>query len=285
MGVYYGMNGLWVPVGGQGGTAPIDPNLLAENIKSGVTISGVTGTFTNDGTAKASDIANGVTAYVNGQKITGSILTRAGSSETQSPSSISIPESDPNYFRSSYSFSADTLFRKGAKLNLTTSKSNLGNAVRDDVMYGMTFTSSAGVKATGALIPSVAEYTRMSETDLESATKTIVFSLSIDIYGNDTIGLAIQSSKAFYTVCNMIAGTLGSSTSYVNYMFVDYRPDTGWELTAYRGSSVTSSVAGTVSYDSTAHSLTITLSSSRVKLSAGTWSLHAFIPTTSNKYD
>ena len=66
MGVYYGMNGLWVPVGGQGGAAPIDPNLLAENIKSGVTISGVMGTFTNDGTAKASDMANGVTAYVNG---------------------------------------------------------------------------------------------------------------------------------------------------------------------------------------------------------------------------
>ena len=52
MGVYYGMNGLWVPVGGQGGAALIDPNLLAENIKSGVTISGVMGTFTNDGTAK-----------------------------------------------------------------------------------------------------------------------------------------------------------------------------------------------------------------------------------------
>ena len=68
MGVYYGMNGLWVPVGGQGGAA--DSNLLAENIKSGVTISGVTGTFTNDGTATASDMASGVTAYVNGQKIT-----------------------------------------------------------------------------------------------------------------------------------------------------------------------------------------------------------------------
>ena len=73
MGVYYGMNGLWVPVGGQGGAA--DPNLLAENIKTGVTISGVMGTFTNDGTAKASDMADGVTAYVNGEKVTGNITT------------------------------------------------------------------------------------------------------------------------------------------------------------------------------------------------------------------
>ena len=78
MGVYYGMNGLWVPIGGQGGTAPVDPNLLAENIKSGVTISGITGTFTNDATATASDIANGATAYVNGLKVTGTGAIETG---------------------------------------------------------------------------------------------------------------------------------------------------------------------------------------------------------------
>ena len=78
MGVYYGMNGLWVPVGGQGGTAPVDPNLLAENIKSGVTISGVTGTFTNDGTATASDILTGKISYVNGIKVTGTMKDLSG---------------------------------------------------------------------------------------------------------------------------------------------------------------------------------------------------------------
>lgn len=46
-------------------------NLLAENIKSGVVISNVTGTFTSDADASATDIAAGKTAYVKGKKITG----------------------------------------------------------------------------------------------------------------------------------------------------------------------------------------------------------------------
>lgn len=49
-------------------------NLSAENIKAGVTILGVTGTFTADADATAADIADGKTAYVNGVKITGTAV-------------------------------------------------------------------------------------------------------------------------------------------------------------------------------------------------------------------
>ena len=114
MGVYYGMNGLWVPIGGQGGAAPVDPNLLAENIKSGVTISGVTGTFTNDGTAKASDMANGVTAYVNGEKVTGSVnVQTAGSAKTQSYDYFGAEDAYPNDYFIRTSYTESRLFRQG----------------------------------------------------------------------------------------------------------------------------------------------------------------------------
>lgn len=54
-----------------------ETNLLSENLKEGVTVLGVTGTLetldTSDATAQASDIVEGKTAYVNGEKITGEI--------------------------------------------------------------------------------------------------------------------------------------------------------------------------------------------------------------------
>lgn len=48
-------------------------NLVAGNIKSGVTINGITGTFTNDATAVSADIRSGKTAYVKGSLVTGNM--------------------------------------------------------------------------------------------------------------------------------------------------------------------------------------------------------------------
>ena len=50
-----------------------DANLIAENVKSGVTIFGIEGSYTSDANAMAEDIAMNKTAYINGQKITGTL--------------------------------------------------------------------------------------------------------------------------------------------------------------------------------------------------------------------
>ena len=168
MGVYYGMNGLWVPVGGQGGAAPIDPNLLAENIKSGITISGITGTFTNDGTATASDIASGATAYVNGKKITGNITTT--STTTSVDGSLISLEREPitNSIYAKYTYNGNWLFRNGATLTYPIPASNFGDATAADVASGKTFTSSAGLKVTGTNPKIVAETIENNQNSAES---------------------------------------------------------------------------------------------------------------------
>lgn len=48
--------------------------ILPENIKNGISILGVNGTFTNDANATATDILLNKTAYINGAKITGTML-------------------------------------------------------------------------------------------------------------------------------------------------------------------------------------------------------------------
>ena len=64
--------------------------LVAANIKTGVTIGGVQGSFTSDGTAVAGDILNGKTAYVNGSKITGNIQSQAATTYNTSSSDQTI---------------------------------------------------------------------------------------------------------------------------------------------------------------------------------------------------
>ena len=50
-----------------------DADFIATNIKTGINIFGVTGTFTSDANATAAQIQSGRTAYVNGVKITGTL--------------------------------------------------------------------------------------------------------------------------------------------------------------------------------------------------------------------
>lgn len=64
-----------------------DSDLTAANIKTGVQIFGVTGTYTSDATASASDLLNGETAYVNGSKITGSLSVTTVYTGSSAPSS------------------------------------------------------------------------------------------------------------------------------------------------------------------------------------------------------
>lgn len=56
-----------------------DANLTSGNIKSGSSIFGVNGTFTSDATATSGKILKDETAYVKGQKVTGTIPSQQGS--------------------------------------------------------------------------------------------------------------------------------------------------------------------------------------------------------------
>ena len=132
----------------------IDNNISSENIKKDVTILGVTGTYegtdTSDATANTEDIISGKTAYVNGQKLTGNLITiSAGGSRSVSYTSYSQSTDDFYLYGKYQDYQKIYLSRDTeGEIGVEVPKSTLANAIdltadklkKDEVVLGLTGT-------------------------------------------------------------------------------------------------------------------------------------------------
>ena len=146
-----------------------DSNLTAGNIRNGVKIFNVTGSYagssssgstnTSDATATAKDIARGKTAYVQGAKITGK-LTEYLAGETLSyytsgdeEITIKRDSDSDNISIKIHCFDDDKIMRHNSYIKLGADAILFGDATAADVAKGKTFTSAAGVNVTGTAEP------------------------------------------------------------------------------------------------------------------------------------
>lgn len=146
-----------------------DSNLTAGNIKSGVKIFNVTGSYagssssggtnTSDATATAKDIARGKTAYAQGAKITGDLHEyvegKTKSYYTWGSENVTFErDSDRELINIKIPwFGNDEIMRIGSYIKLGADVTLFGDATAADVAKGKTFTSTAGLKVTGTAEP------------------------------------------------------------------------------------------------------------------------------------
>lgn len=129
-----------------------DSDLQPQNIVKGKEIFGVEGTLenidTSDATATVSDIAKDKTAYVNGEKITGTIQEGKKGYSVYVSYTDSENVSDAGFYINVESISdRDILIRNGAKVNTTVTKPAVANAIgltSDKIVKGNTILDIEG---------------------------------------------------------------------------------------------------------------------------------------------
>lgn len=165
---------------------------------------------TSDANAVAKDMAEGKIAYVNGQKVIGSVADY----DEQTGWTNRTPTKSGSNVKLAVSPGVPYLFRNG--FYLSSPLSNFGNATAADVAKGKTFTSSAGLKVAGTLesqggLPSgVSVLACGTYTPTEDATSRVDVShgLSVkpnfsiimmdDDLSNDVLASALVGAAVFY---------------------------------------------------------------------------------------
>ena len=159
---------------------------------------------TSDATATADDMVSGVTAYVNGEKITGTI-------PYEDRAFKKAPAVEGNLIYFSYNSSYEKrVIGDGKQLRMSSDLSNFSDASTEDVVSGKTFTSSAGLKVAGTL--EVLDTSDATATSSDISNGKTAYVNGEKVTGTHICDGGIDTSDATATAEDIVS----PATAYVN---------------------------------------------------------------------